>query len=54
MMGLFHEAVTLALNHNLIDMAKIYANKPFNEEMKKKLWLQVFFKNKIICSLDCN
>lgn len=41
MMGLFHEAVTLALNHNLIDMAKIYANKPFNEEVKKKLWLQI-------------
>ena len=39
MMGLFNEAVTLALNHNLIDMAKIYANKPFNEEIKKKLWL---------------
>lgn len=45
MMGLYTEAVTLALDNNNIDIAKSYANKPENDDLKKKLWLQVFFFN---------
>ena len=45
MMGLYTEAVTLALDNNNIDIAKSYANKPENDDLKKKLWLQVFFLN---------
>ena len=41
-MGLFGEAVNLALKHNLKDLAKEYAKKPDNEDVKKKLWLQVY------------
>lgn len=43
MMGLYTEAVTLALDNNNIEIAKSYANKPENDDLKKKLWLQVFF-----------
>lgn len=49
MMGLYTEAVTLALDNNNIEIAKSYANKPENDDLKKKLWLQVnlhiLFKN---------
>ena len=45
MMGLYTEAVTLALDNNNIDIAKSYANKPENDDLKKKLWLQVFILN---------
>ena len=41
MMGLYTEAVTLALDNNNIEIAKSYANKPENDDLKKKLWLQV-------------
>ncbi len=45
MMGLYSEAVNLALENGHIDdaknYAKIYASKPENEETKKKFWLQV-------------
>lgn len=41
MMGLYNEAVTLALENNEIEVAKIYAEKPENEDLKKKLWLQI-------------
>lgn len=41
MMGLYVEAVTLALDNNNIEIAKSYANKPENDDLKKKLWLQV-------------
>lgn len=44
MMGLYSEAVSLALNNNIEDMAKTYANKPQNVDVKKKLWLQVLIK----------
>ena len=52
MMGLYNEAVNLALENKLIYIAKLYANKPNSDELKKKLWLQVtrvlYIKIKII------
>lgn len=42
MMGLYNEAVTLALENNEIQVAMAYADKPKNnEDLKKKLWLQI-------------
>ena len=38
-MGLFKEAIQLALHNKLVDLAKYYANKSTNFEIKKKLWL---------------
>eukprot|EP00825_Cyclidium_porcatum_P049512 TRINITY_DN8575_c0_g1_i5.p2 TRINITY_DN8575_c0_g1~~TRINITY_DN8575_c0_g1_i5.p2 ORF type:complete len:292 (+),score=76.05 TRINITY_DN8575_c0_g1_i5:134-1009(+) len=35
------EAVSLALKHNKIELAKHYAQKPDNQEIKKKLLLQI-------------
>ena len=34
---MYPEAVELALNHNLIELAKIYADKPLNDEVSEKL-----------------
>ena len=50
MMGLYSEAVHLALENGHIDDAKIYANKPENDETKKKLWLQVKNNNNKVFS----
>lgn len=41
MMGLFTEAVQLALDYNLIDKAKAYASKPLDDDKKKKLWMLI-------------
>lgn len=43
MMKLYDEAVDLALENNVINVAKIYANKPESEDARKKLWLKVIF-----------
>ena len=40
-MKLYNEAVTLALENNMISLAKQYADKPMSNNQKKKLWLQV-------------
>lgn len=40
-MGLFAEAVTLALESNNIDIAQNYANLPESDDQKKKLWMQI-------------
>ena len=47
-MGLYSNAVDLALNNNMIDEAKEIASKPQGEtfeviDLKKKLWLQIAF-----------
>ncbi len=47
-MGLYSNAVDLALNNNMIDEAKDIASKPQGEtfeviDLKKKLWLQIAF-----------
>ena len=46
MMGLYSDAVSLALDNNMIEDAKDLASKPEGssqevEDLKKKLWLQV-------------
>jgi hypothetical protein len=46
MMGLYSEAVKLALDNRMIQEAKDYANKPDennsdSEDLKKKLWLEI-------------
>ncbi|KAF0458989.1 vacuolar protein sorting protein 18 [Gigaspora margarita] len=41
-MGLFEEAVDLALKHNDLELAKINADKPDDDEpLRKKLWLKI-------------
>ena len=45
-MGLYGEAVKLALEHGMLEKAKEYANKPDDnspdsEDLKKRLWLEV-------------
>ena len=40
-MGLYTEAVKLALRDNHLDLAKDYARKPKDEDQQKKLWLQI-------------
>ncbi len=41
MMSLYNEAISLALEHNYIEIAKKYANKPESDETKKALWLEI-------------
>jgi hypothetical protein len=38
-MGLYREAVNLALDNGQYPLAKEYANKPEYDDVKKKLWL---------------
>ncbi|CAG8446869.1 13007_t:CDS:10, partial [Dentiscutata heterogama] len=41
-MGLFEEAVDLALKHNDLELARINADKPDDDEpLRKKLWLKI-------------
>ncbi|CAG8658675.1 5183_t:CDS:10, partial [Cetraspora pellucida] len=41
-MGLFEEAVDLALKHNDLELARINADKPEDDEaLRKKLWLKI-------------
>ncbi|CAG8481720.1 2636_t:CDS:10 [Diversispora eburnea] len=41
-MGLFEEAVDLALQHNDLELARINADKPEDDgELRKKLWLKI-------------
>lgn len=41
MMGLYEEAVSLALKNGDLASAKEVANKPEADDLKKKLWLQI-------------
>ncbi|EGR34772.1 vacuolar sorting protein, putative [Ichthyophthirius multifiliis] len=41
MMGMYSEAVELALKTNHIQLAKQYADKPINIDCRKKLWLNI-------------
>lgn len=40
-MNLYSEAVNLALENGKIELAKIYADKPEVDDVKKKLWLDI-------------
>lgn len=40
-MGLHSEAVNIALENKMLEEAKIYADRPENEDLRKRLWLQI-------------
>ena len=40
-LGLFDKAVKMSLTCRDIDMAKVYANKPTDKKLKKKLWMKI-------------
>ena len=40
-MGLYSEAVKLALKNGHLNLAKDYARKPDDPDQQKKLWLQI-------------
>lgn len=40
-MGLYESAVDLALKHNDVELARINADKPDDEELRKKMWLRI-------------
>ncbi len=42
-MGLYKEAISLALRNNKLDIAKTLALKPESEDVRKKMWLKVIF-----------
>lgn len=43
MMKRYIEAINLALDYNLVDLAKIYANKCPDKKLSEQLWLEVKF-----------
>ena len=41
-MGLYEEAVRLALEHKDLDLARVYADKPEEDDvLRKKLWTNI-------------
>jgi hypothetical protein len=40
-LGLFDKAVKMSLLCKDIEMAKVYANKPSDKKLKKKLWMKI-------------
>ncbi len=40
-LGLFDKSVKMSLACKDIEMAKVYANKPSDKKLKKKLWMKI-------------
>lgn len=40
-LGLFDKAVKMSLTCQDIELAKVYANKPTDKKLKKKLWMKI-------------
>jgi len=40
-LGLFNKSVKMSLACKDIEMAKVYANKPSDKKLKKKLWMKI-------------